>query len=59
MAQSSRPVEYYIDSKWDTAVDLTIRRVIYGSLFGGAAALLLFRECCIQALHAFVSLLEA
>ena len=36
--------QYYIDAKWDTAIDTTLRRVVYGSLAGGVAALLLFRE---------------
>ena len=39
-----RPKEYYISDKWDKCTDLAIRRVVYGSLGGGAAALILFRE---------------
>lgn len=38
-----RPKEYYISDKWDKCTDLAIRRVVYGSLGGGAAALILFR----------------
>jgi len=41
---SSRPSHYYIDEKWDAAVDTTLRRVVYGSLVGGVAALMLFRK---------------
>lgn len=41
---SERPQEFYIDAKWDRCVDLALRRVVYGSLFGGAAALILFSK---------------
>lgn len=34
----------YIDEKWDAALDLTLRRVVYGSMAGGLAALVLFRS---------------
>lgn len=34
-----RPVEYYIDEKWDKCIDLTLRRVTYSSLAAGAVAL--------------------
>ena len=38
-----RPEEYYISDKWDKCTDLAIRRIVYGTLGGGAAALILFR----------------
>ena len=46
-----RPKELYIDEKWDKCIDLMVRRTVYGTLAGGAAALLLLREwlhhgCC-------------
>lgn len=44
-----RPKEFYISDKWDKCTDLAIRRVVYGSLGGGAAALILFRT------HAYIS----
>ena len=34
-----------MDAKWEAAIDLTLRRLVYGSLAGGAAGLLLFRAC--------------
>jgi hypothetical protein len=43
-SSTSRPSHFYIDEKWDAALDSTLRKVVYGSLAGGAAALLLFRE---------------
>ena len=30
---------------WDSALDVALRRTVYGALAGGVAALLLFREC--------------
>lgn len=42
---SNRPSQYYIDEKWDAAIDHTLRRVVYGTLAGGLAAVILFREC--------------
>ena len=46
-----RPKELYIDEKWDKCIDLMVRRTVYGTLAGGAAALILLRElvaslCC-------------
>ena len=32
-----------MDAKWEAAIDLTLRRLVYGSLAGGAAGLMLFR----------------
>lgn len=32
------------EEKWDATVDLTLRRVVYGSLSGAASALLFFRS---------------
>lgn len=43
MVSESKPSHVYLDEKWDAALDSTLRRVVYGSLAGGAAALLLFR----------------
>lgn len=40
-----RPPELSMDAKWEAAIDLTLRRLVYGSLAGGAAGLLLFRAC--------------
>ena len=39
-----RPQEFYINEKWDACIDLALRRVVYGTLGGGAAALILFSE---------------
>ncbi|WPT16333.1 hypothetical protein PSENEW3_00004340 [Picochlorum sp. SENEW3] len=35
---------YYIDEKWDAALDSTLRKVVYGSLAGGITAMVLFRS---------------
>ena len=39
-----RPQEFYINEKWDACIDLALRRIVYGSLGGGAAALILFSK---------------
>lgn len=40
----------FSDRKWDEAVDLMLRRTMYGTLAGGLAAFLLLRECgCLAA----------
>lgn len=39
-----RPKELYLDSKWDTCVDLTLRRFVYSSLAAAAGGLLLLRK---------------
>jgi hypothetical protein len=44
MANSERPPEFYINKKWDKCIDLALRRVVYGTLGGGAVALILFSE---------------
>lgn len=36
--------QIYINQQWDQAIDLTVRRVVYGALAGGAAAVLLARS---------------
>ncbi len=36
--------QVFTDAKWDAALDLVLRRAMYGTLAGGAAALLLLRE---------------
>jgi hypothetical protein len=40
---TTRPPELSMDAKWEAAIDLTLRRLVYGSLAGGAAGLMLFR----------------
>lgn len=39
--QAAPPKELYIDEQWDRFIDLAVRRTVYGTLAGGAAALLL------------------
>ena len=39
---ATRPPELQMDAKWEAAIDLTLRRLVYGSLAGGAAGLMLF-----------------
>ena len=39
-----RPQEFCINEKWDACIDLALRRIVYGTLGGGAAALILFSE---------------
>jgi hypothetical protein len=41
---SEAPKEVHIDAKWDKLIDSTLRRVVYGTLFGAAAGLLVARE---------------
>ena len=40
---ATRPPELSMEAKWEAAIDLTLRRLVYGSLAGGAAGLMLFR----------------
>lgn len=40
--EMERPQDY--EEKWDATVDLTLRRLVYGSLSGAASALLFFRS---------------
>jgi hypothetical protein len=56
-----------MDAKWEAAIDLTLRRLVYGSLAGGAAGLLLFRACtyndillspCTSRLHLTTNLVD-
>ena len=54
-----RPKEYYISDKWDKCTDLAIRRIVYGSLGGGAAALILFRKGLHSSNHACLTFLRA
>lgn len=44
-----RPVEYYVDEKWDKCIDLTLRRVTYSSLAAGAVALVALRGAGVRA----------
>lgn len=37
------PAEIEFDEKWDRLIDLSLRRVVYGTLAGGLAALTLLR----------------
>jgi hypothetical protein len=34
-----------LDPKWDAALDIALRRVVYGAAAGAVAALLVLREC--------------
>ena len=38
------PKHYYIDERYDKCIDLFLRRIVYGGLAGGLAALVLFSE---------------
>lgn len=40
----NHPKELYIDDKWDKFIDISLRRVVYGSILGGAAALVLLSK---------------
>ena len=42
-AMATRPPELSMDATWEAAIDLTLRRLVYGSLAGGAAGLMFFR----------------
>ncbi|XP_024378821.1 MICOS complex subunit MIC10 isoform X1 [Physcomitrium patens] len=44
MQAMERPSQLQYDKNWDAAIDLTLRRFVYGSLSGAASALLLFRS---------------
>ena len=44
-ASSSRRPELAADAAWDAALDLGLRRTVYGTLGGLVAAAVLFREC--------------
>ena len=44
MTDKERPKQFAIDEKWDKVIDLSLRRVVYGTLAGGLAGLVLFRE---------------
>jgi hypothetical protein len=52
---ATRPPELSMDAKWEAAIDLTLRRLVYGSLAGGAAGLLLFRACTSSLIMIFSS----
>ena len=39
------PKAYFTNEKWDQALDLMLRRTVYGTLAGGVAALVLLSEC--------------
>lgn len=44
-AQGKAPAQVHYDEHWDRAIDLTVRRAVYGTLAGGIAAVLLASEC--------------
>eukprot|EP00890_Picochlorum_soloecismus_P003315 jgi/Picsp_1/3985/NSC_01497-R1_hypothetical protein CHLNCDRAFT_142386 [Chlorella variabilis] len=49
-AESAKsPSHIYIDEKWDATIDTTLRRVVYGTMAGGLAALTLFRGATARA----------
>ncbi len=41
-----------VNAKWDYALDLIIRRAVYGTLAGGAAALVLLSKFATKAIGA-------
>ena len=43
--QQAASGQVFTDAKWDAALDLLLRRAMYGTVVGGAAALLLLSEC--------------
>jgi hypothetical protein len=45
---SGVPPELAFDEKWDRLVDVSLRRVVYGTLAGGLAALVLLRGPCVR-----------
>lgn len=47
--QPAATQQVFTDAKWDAAIDLVLRRAMYGTLAGGAVALLLLRESLICA----------
>lgn len=47
MSDSKSP--YYIDEKWDAALDTILRQTVYGFLGGGLAAIVIFRGPCARA----------
>ncbi|GAB2291164.1 Mitochondrial inner membrane organizing system component, variant 2 [Dionaea muscipula] len=44
IASSAVAAEYDFNAKWDACLDLSLRRVVYSSLAGSFAGLLLFRS---------------
>ena len=40
---AASPSHTYISEAWDAAIDTTLRKVVYGTLTGAAAGLILFR----------------
>ncbi|KAL2623289.1 hypothetical protein R1flu_003494 [Riccia fluitans] len=43
-AKGSSRADLLLDEKWDAAIDLTLRRVVYSTAGGAAVALTLFRS---------------
>ena len=44
MADKARPAEFDLDKKWDKVIDLSLRRIVYGSLAAGLISLVLFSK---------------
>ena len=44
MADKARPAEFDLDKKWDKVIDLSLRRIVYGSLAAGLVSLVLFSK---------------
>ena len=44
MTDKGRPAEFDLDKKWDKVIDLSLRRIVYGSLAAGLTSLVLFSE---------------
>ncbi len=40
---ASSPSHAYISESWDAAIDTTLRKVVYGTMSGAVAGLILFR----------------
>ena len=46
MPQEQHHKELHLDSRLDQSIDISLRRVVYGTLAGGALAVLLFSKPC-------------
>ena len=44
MPQEQHHKELHLDSRLDQSIDISLRRVVYGTLAGGALAVLLFSK---------------
>lgn len=43
---AEKPKELQLDERWERAIDLSVRRSVYGAASGGAAAFLLLKGTC-------------